>query len=147
VTGTLLSSSAGSHQLAVQRTNLGRNSVDRSRIFESALEPPAEAYRAMAGETAKWLVHPTDIEADRAVALARGAGQGAPAVASAVFDEAINLLLPVRQQVNQGMVDFPEGRRRLHAAQAMIAELPSDSALRTELTRVVADLRKSVPGD
>jgi hypothetical protein len=153
VTGTLLGGSTGGHRLAVQRTNLGRNSVDRSRIFESSMEPPAEAYRAMAGETAKWLVVPADIEADRVVATVRSARQGpdvqiSPAAsASADFDEAIDLLLPVRQQVNQGMVDFPEGRRRLRAAQAMIAELPADSELRGELTRVVADLRKSVPGD
>jgi hypothetical protein len=147
VTGTLLSGVTGTQQLAVQRTNLGRNSVDRSRIFESLLEPSLEAYRAMAGETAKWLVVPGDIEADRAMTMARGAGQSSPALASAVFDEAINLLLPVRQQVGQGTVDFPEGRRRLRAAQALIADLPTESGLRAELTRVVADLRKAVPGD
>ena len=136
VAGTLLNGSAGAYQLAVQRTNLGRNSVDRSRIFESGAKPAAEsAFRAMAGEAAKWLVAPGDIEADKAVAAAaRAVGDASPLAASAVFDEALNLLLPVRQQVNQGLVDFPEARRRLAQAEAMIARLPIefDAARRSD---------------
>jgi hypothetical protein len=100
----------------------------------------------MAGEAAKWLVAPGDMEADKAVAAAaRGVGDPSPMAASEVFDEALNLLLPVRQQVNQGLVDYADARRRLAQAEAMIARLPSNSSLRAELTRVVEGLRKSVP--
>jgi hypothetical protein len=100
----------------------------------------------MAGEAAKWLVAPDDLEADNAVAAAaRGVGEPQPLPASQVFDEALNLLLPVRQQVNQGLVDFPDARRRLSQAEAMIARLPSNSSLRAELQRVIEGLRKSVP--
>lgn len=148
VTGTFLTGPAGAHQLTVQRTNLGRHSVDRSRMFESTVEPLSEAYRAMAAETGKWLLIPADIEADSAVTMSRGAEDGAvPSSASAIFDAAIAALLPVRQQVNQGLVDFPDARRRIRTAEAMIAILPNNSSLRAELTRVVADLRRAVPGD
>jgi hypothetical protein len=146
VTGTFLPGSAGAHQMTVQRTNLGRNSVDRSRVFESRLEPPAEAYRAMAAEAGKWLLLPADIEADAAVALTSGAGASASgAPASGSFDQAIALLLPVRQQVQQGSIDFPDARRRLRDAETMIVQLPTESLLRAELVRVVADLRRAVP--
>lgn len=147
VTGTFLKSPTGAQQLTAQRTHLGRHSVDRSRIFESTLEPPSEAYRAMAAETGKWLLFPADIEADASIALARSAAAGPTAgSASMVFDEAIATLLPVRQQVNQGLVDFPDARRRMAAAEALIAQLPTESELRAELTRVFADLRRAVPG-
>lgn len=147
VTGTFLAGPTGAHQLTVQRTNLGRHSVDRSRIFESTQEPPSEAYRVMAAETGKWLLIPADIEADRAVAMAKGTGNSSPAPsASAAFDHALETLLPVRHQVNQGSIDFPDARRRLRDAEALIAQLPTESSLRAELTRIVADLRRSVPG-
>ena len=148
VNGTLLTGPAGLYQLAVQRTNLGRNSVDRTRLFESGLPSPSEAYVNMAEEAAKWLVLPADLEADAAVASAKGfTSTGAnPSSASEVFDRALVTLLPVRQQVNQGQVDFPNARRRMSEAEAMVAQLPSESELRAELTRVIADLRKSVPG-
>jgi hypothetical protein len=148
VSGALLAGPAGQHQLAVQRTDLSRNSVDRSRILERPVQAPAQAYRDMAGEAAKWLIMPADIEASQAMAMAKGfldehADAGS---ASEVFDRAIDMLLPVRQQVNQGQVDFPEARRRMADAETMVARLPSNSGLRAELTRVIADLRKSVPG-
>jgi hypothetical protein len=148
VNGTLLTGPAGLYQLAVQRTNLGRNSVDRTRLFESGAATASEAYVNMAEEAAKWLILPADLEADAAVAAAKGfaSATASPASASAVFDQALATLLPVRQQVNQGQVDFPDARRRMSEAEAMVAQLPSDSELRAELTRVIADLRKSVPG-
>jgi hypothetical protein len=100
----------------------------------------------MAGEAAKWLVAPADMEADKAVAAAaRAVGDPQPLPASQVFDEALNLLLPVRQQVNQGLIDFPDARRRLSQAESMIARLPSNSGLRTELARVIEGLRKTIP--
>jgi hypothetical protein len=146
VNGTLLAGSAGAYQLAVQRTDLARNSVDRSAIFERRDSSPELAFRFMAGEAAKWLIAPGDIEAEQAVAsVARAAGEPQPLPASEVFDEALNLLLPVRQQVNQGLIDFPEARRRLSQAETMIRRLPAGSWLRAELSRVVAGLRKSVP--
>ncbi len=146
VTGTLLNGAAGAYQLAVQRTNLARNSVDRSAIFERRDISAEAAFRVMAGEAAKWLVAPGDMEADKAVAAAaRAVGDPQPLPASQVFDEALNLLLPVRQQVNQGLIDFPEARRRLAQAEAMIARLPSNSGLRAELARVIDGLRKTIP--
>ena len=149
VTGSLLAGPAGEPQLALYRTNLGRNSVDRNHVFASGPEPVGQDYRGMAAEAAKWLVLPADIEADRAItatgAFAAGAAPTNPA--SSIFDAAIEILLPVRQQVSQGAVDFPDGRRRLREATAMVAQLPPDSELRAELTRVIADLRKAVPGD
>lgn len=146
VTGAFLPGPTGALQMTVQRTNLGRRSVDRSYVFESSLEPPAEAYRTMAAETGKWLLVPADIEADGALTLIRGAGADIPGSASALFDAAIDTLLPVRHQVDQGLIDFPDARRRLRDAEAMIAQLPTESTLRAELTRVVADLRRAVPG-
>lgn len=147
VTGTLLKGSASAFQLAVQRTNMAHNSVDRSMIFENHAPFAEEAFRLMAGEAAKWLIKPADMEADKAVAAAkRAAGEGAALSVSEAFDRALELLLPVRQQVNQGMVDYPDARQRLRQAEAMIAQLPNASELRTELTKVVGSLRKSVPG-
>lgn len=149
VSGALLAGPGGQHQLAVQRTDLGRNSVDRSRIFESAAQAPSQAYRDMAGEAAKWLVVPADIEAGQAMAQAKGLmDEGADtSAASDVFDRALDTLLPVRQQVSLGQVDYADARRRLRAAEAMVAQLPINSRLRADLSRVIADLRKSVPGD
>lgn len=148
VSGALLAGPAGQHQLAVQRTDLGRNSVDRSRIFESTLQAPAQAYRDMAGEAAKWLVLPADIEADQALAAAKGFDEARSDSSSAsdIFDAALNTLLPVRQQVKQGQIAFPDARRRMRDAEVMVAQLPPNSELRAELTRVLADLRKAVPG-
>lgn len=147
VTGTLLNGTAGAFQLAVQRTDLGRNSVDRSAIFEGRSSSVEQAFRLMAAEAAKWLVKPADIEADKAVAAAkRAVGEGAALSASDIFDQALDLLLPVRQQVNQGLVDFPDARQRLRQAEAMVTQLPNASDLRAELTEVIEDLRKSIPG-
>ncbi len=145
LTGAILEGPGGIHQLAVQRTHLGQHRVDRSHIFESDMEPAAEAYRAMAAETGKWLLVPADIDADRALAAVRKPEQG-PSSASATFDAAIETLLPVRQQVTQGLVDFPDARRRMREAEQLIASLPTESELRAELTRVFADLRRAVPG-
>ncbi len=145
VTGTFLKGPAGTQQMTVQRTHLGQHSVDRSRTFESTREPASEAYADMASEAGKWLIVPADIEADAAIALARGAA-GETVSASATFDEVLNTLLPVRQQVDQGLVDFPEARRRMTLAEGLINRLPADSALRAELTRVFAGLRRAVPG-
>lgn len=147
VTGTLLKGPADAFQLAVQRTDLARNSVDRSTIFENRAPSAVEAFRLMAGEAAKWLIKPADMEADQAVAAARrAAGESTILSASEVFDRALELLLPVRQQINLGLVDYPDARQRLRQAEAMIAQLPNASELRAELTKVVGSLRKSVPG-
>ena len=147
VTGSLLSGSDGAFRLAVQRTDLKRNSVDGSTTFERRYPSAEEAFRLMAGEAAKWLVKPADMEADKAVAeVRRAAGEGAALSASEAFDQALDLLLPVRQQVNQGAIDYPDARHRLRQAEAMIAQLPAASKLRAELTKVIESLRKSVPG-
>ncbi len=145
ITGALVEGAGGVHRLAVQRTELSTNRIDRSTTFEHAGEA-GEAYRTMAAEAAKWLISPLDIEADRAVAAVhRSSGEGAAVTASAAFDQAIDWLLPVRQQVGQGLIDFADARRRLQRAEAMIGQLPAGSALRAELAAVIADLRRSVP--
>lgn len=147
VTGTLLKGATGAFQLAVQRTDLAHNSIDRSTIFENRAPFAEEAFRLMAGEAAKWLVKPADMESDEAVAAARRAtGESTAPSASEAFDRALELLLPVRQQINQGLVDYPDARQRLRQAEAMVAQLPTSSELRTELTKVIGSLRKSVPG-
>lgn len=147
VSGTLLDGADGAFRLAVQRTNLGRNSVDRSTVFERRASLGEEAFRLMAGEAAKWLIMPADMEAGAAVAAARRAGREDAALsASEVFDQVLDLLLPVRQQVNQGLIDYPDARQRLRQAEAIVAQLPGASALRVELTTVIASLRKSIPG-
>lgn len=145
VTGTLLDGPAGVHRLVVQRAELTNNRIDRSATFENTA-PTAEAYRAMAGEAAKWLISPIDIEADRAVlAVRQTAGEAAGVTSSAAFDQALEWLLPVRRQISQGQIDFGDARRRLQRAEAMIGQLPSRSVLRAELAAVIADLRRSVP--
>ena len=87
------------------------------------------------------------MEADKAVAEAKlSVGEGAALSASDAFDQALDLLLPVRQQVNQGSLDYPDTRHRLRQAEAMVAQLPGASKLRAELMKVIGSLRKSVPG-
>jgi hypothetical protein len=149
VTGALLPGNRGAFRLAVQRTNLARNSVDRSAAFEQA-GPSAEAvFRDLAGEAAKWLVKPQDMEGAaasmRAVRAVRG--EGDILSPSEIFDQALALLLPVRQQVNQGAIDFADARVRLRDASALLNDLPSESPLRQDLERVIADLRTAVPGE
>ena len=64
---------------------------------------------------------------------------------SEVFDQALELLLPVRQQVNQGAVDFNFARKQLADGEQLLTQLPDGSQLRGDLQGVVTDLRKSVP--
>lgn len=150
VTGALFQTPRGAYQLAIQRTALARNSVDRSTTLERADMSPEAAFRWMAGEAAKWLVNPADMEASEAVARGmrsiRGAEGGLALTPSEIFDEAVALLLPVRQQVKQGAIDFNEARRRLQEAQGLLDQLPDGSELRQDLAGVIADLRRSVPG-
>jgi hypothetical protein len=64
---------------------------------------------------------------------------------SEVFDQALELLLPVRQQVYQGAVDFNFARKQLAEGEQLLTQLPDGSQLRGDLQGVVTDLRKSVP--
>jgi hypothetical protein len=149
VTGALLPGSRGAYRLAVQRTNLARNSVDRSTAMERAGSSAEAVFAELAGEAAKWLVKPEDMEA--AAASMRGLrsvrGEGDILSPSEIFDQAIELLLPVRQQVNQGAIDFADARERLRNAARLLNDLPSESPLRRDLETVIADLRASVPGE
>lgn len=150
VTGALFQTPRGAYQLSIQRTALARNSVDRSTTLERADMSPETAFRWLASEAAKWLVNPADMEAGEAVARGmrslRGAEEGLALTPSEIFDEAVALLLPVRQQVNAGAIDFNDARRRLQEAQALLNQLPAGSGLREDLAGVIADLRRSVPG-
>lgn len=149
VTGALLQNYKGAYQLAVQRTELLRNRVDRSTTFEKFAPAPEAAFQWMAGEAAKWLMNPNEMEASQAIALGmrhlRGPEESAPLTPSEVFDQALATLLPVRQQANMGAIDFNDARLRLRNAEALLGQLPDGSALRRDLQTVIADLRRSVP--
>ena len=130
VTGTLLERvRQATQQLAVQRTNLGaQQRRPQPHLRERRWSQPAEAYRAMAGEAAKWLRAAGRHRSGSGGSDGPGAGSRArrPAARPAhVFDEALDILLPVRQQVNQGTGRLPgwpapAARRR----EAMIAATP-----------------------
>lgn len=151
VTGALLQSPTGAYQLSIQRTDLGHNHVDMSTTLEKRGASPEAAFRALAGEAAKWLVTPADMEASAAVVRGmraqRGAGEEAISLTpSEIFDQALELLLPVRQQVNQGAIDYGFARRQLEDAEKLLSQLPEGSQLRRELQGIIADLRLAVPG-
>jgi hypothetical protein len=150
VTGILLQNPAGAYQLSVQRTVLAHNRVDLSKTLEKRGASPDSAFRAMASEIAKWLVSPADMAASDAVARGmsakRDVGEAEVMLTpSEVFDQALELLLPVRQQVNQGAVDFNFARKQLAEGEQLLTQLPDGSQLRGDLQGVVTDLRKSVP--
>lgn len=150
VNGILLQSSTGAYQLAVQRTALAHNLVDLSKTLEKRGASPDAAFRAMASEMAKWLVLPADMAAGEAVARGMRAvrdvtEETAVLTPSEIFDQALKLLMPVRQQTNQGAVDFNFARQQLADAEQLLTQLPDASQLRLDLQDVIADLRKSVP--
>ncbi|MCX7707314.1 MAG: hypothetical protein N2204_04835 [Anaerolineae bacterium] len=149
VTGSLMMSDQGLYRLAVQRTALARNVVDRSATFERAGASADAVYRSLAGEAAKWLVSPADMEASQAIAAGmratKGVGTGTLLSPSEIFDQALALLLPVRQQVSAGAVDYVDARSRLRDAEGLLNQLPEGSGLRRDLETVIADLRKHVP--
>ncbi len=104
----------------------------------------------MASEIAKWLVSPADMAASDAVARGMQAKREVAEAAvmltpSEVFDQALDLLLPVRQQVNQGAVDFNFARKQLADGEQLLTQLPEASQLRGALQGVIVDLRQSVP--
>lgn len=153
VTGTLLGKPAGPYQLSLSRANLARNRVDGSRIFGpqggSGVAPEA-AIRALATEARPWLIDPLDAAAAETVMrsawLAKGR-VGTLRLPGEIVEEVVNELLPVRQQVQSEMIDYPDARSRLQRAEDLLTGLPETSTLRGELQRAIADLRRSVqPG-
>lgn len=149
VTGALLKGPTGAYQLAVQRQALSSNSIDRSTMLEQRGTSVEDAFRKMAGEAAKWLVNPEDMEASQAIVrgmkAARDVGDAMQLTPSEVFDQALDLLLPVRQQVAAGAIDFADARNRLRSAEGLLSQLPLGSGLRHDLESAIADLRRSVP--
>lgn len=149
VTGLLLKGPTGAYQLAVQRQALSSNSVDRSTILEQRGASAEDAFRKMAHEAAKWLVNPGDIEASQAILrgmkATKDVGEALQLTPSEVFDQALELLLPVRQQVTARAIDFADARNRLRSAEALLGQLPDGSGLRQDVQGVIADLRRSVP--
>ncbi len=146
--GVLMGNQPGAYRLAVQRTDLSANIIDASCTFEST-QPVAEAaFREMAAAAARWALHPRDIAASAAVQSGlraqRSAGEGMPLSADEVLAEVIALLLPVRQQIGQGVLDHAEARARLQQAERLIADLPPSSHLHAELNDVIAELRRAV---
>ena len=57
----------------------------------------------------------------------------------------MDLLLPVRQQINQGAVDYADARERLRQAKGLLRVLPDGSSLYVDMKAVIADLSRSVP--
>lgn len=148
LTGMLLDN-AGKYQLTVQRTALTHNSVDRSATFERPGASPDAAFRALAEEAAKWLVNPADIEASQAIVrgmrATRSVEDALQLTPSEIFDQVLELLLPVRQQVTAGAIDFVDARGRLRAAEGMLTQLPPGSGLRHDVESVIADLHRNIP--
>lgn len=149
VTGALLRGATGTYLLTVQRQALSSNSIDRSTTLEQRGATADDAFRKMAGEAAKWLVNPGDIEASQAIVrgmkATKDVGDAMQLTPSEVFDQALELLLPVRQQVAANAIDFADARNRLRSAESLLGQLPSGSGLRQDLQTVIADLRRSVP--
>ena len=152
IDGVLSGDRPGAYQLAVRRTNLSTNSVDAGRTFSSPQSDVDAAFGEMAAAAAIWLTHPRDIEAAAAAVPARPAGPGLESLApvppspSDIYAEIVGLLLPVRQQINVGKVDFADARQRLSQAEALLTSLPQGSSLYTDLSEVIADLRRKAPG-
>jgi hypothetical protein len=150
IDGALMGNQPGAYRLMIRRTDLSTNSVNASRTFETAVGVPEVAFQGMAELAAKWLCYPRDIEATAAVTRGMRAAEvsgaeTAPSSASEIYDAALNLLLPVRQQVNQGAVDFADARERLRQADGLLRVLPDSSSLYVDLKAVIADLGRSVP--
>ena len=150
VTGMLVQSPTGAYQLSVQRTALAHNRVDLSKTLEKRGASPDIAFRSMANELAKWLVTPADMASSDAVVRGmqtmRGVAEEAAVLTpSEIFDQALELLMPVRQQVNQGAIDFNSARKQVADAEQLLTQLPDGSQLRIDLQDVIDDLRKSVP--
>jgi hypothetical protein len=153
IDGALLGNQPGAYRLMIRRTDLSTNSVDASRTFETAVGVPEVAFQGMAELAAKWLCYPRDIEASAAVTRGmRAADVGGPggvdalpSSASEIYDAALDLLLPVRQQINQDAVDYANARERLRQADGLLRVLPDGSSLYVDLKAVIADLSRSVP--
>jgi hypothetical protein len=155
IDGALMGNQLGAYRLMIRRTDLSTNSVHASRTFETAVGVPEVAFQGMAELAAKWLCYPRDIQATAAVtrgmrvAEAGGAGGGAAegvsSSASEIYDAVLDLLLPVRQQINLGAVDYADARARLRGADGLLRVLPEGSPLYVDLKVVIADLSRSVP--
>jgi hypothetical protein len=59
-----------------------------------------------------------------------------------VYAEAVSLLLPIRQQLNVGTVDYADARERIRQAQELLKDLPAGSRLHTDLQAIIADLNR-----
>ncbi|MEJ5198559.1 MAG: hypothetical protein WHX53_06520, partial [Anaerolineae bacterium] len=139
----------GTYKLAIRRTDLSTNAVDMTYTFSSAGPTPEAALQEMATEAAKWIVYPREMGASEALLRLAVRGEQAKAPvrsAGAIYDEAIRLLLPIRQQLDLATVDYADARERLRQAQALLTGLPENSRLYADLSLAIADLRRSVPG-
>ena len=150
IDGALLGNQPGAYRLMIRRTDLSTNSVDASRTFETTVGVAEVAFQGMAELAAKWLCYPRDIEASAAVARGiraadAGGADATPSSASEIYDAALDLLLPVRQQINQGAIDYADARERLRQADGLLRDLPDGSRLYIDLKAVIADLSRSVP--
>lgn len=146
IEGVLLGDQPGAYKLAVQRTDLSTNTVDAVCTFESARPTPEAAFGEMAVAVAGWARHPRDFEAsaavERGLRAVRGAGEPTPRSAREVYAEAVGLLLPIRQQLNLGAVDYTDARERLRQAEDLLKDLPTGSGLHADLQAIIADLRR-----
>lgn len=137
---------ASTTRASVQRVSLATGKVRRSATFEAFAASPEDTVRILAGEAAKWLLVPETMEVAGTATVAVGSGEERQG-ASRVYGRAMALLLPLRQQVALGQINYPEARRSLHEAELLVEGLPEESDLRLALGEVIAGLRQSVPGD
>ncbi len=143
--GLLLGDEAGPYRLAVERIDLRTHRVDASRTFESLGATSADAFHALAMTAALWLRDPLGMEATPET-LAGASADAAPTPPQIAF-AALDILTPVRLQVDAESVDYPAAPQALDAAQVLVNRLPAGSSLRRDLQAAVDDLRASVqPG-
>lgn len=149
IEGVLLGDQPGAYKLAVQRTDLSTNTVDAVCTFESNKPIPEAAFGEMAAAAAGWARYPRDFEAsaavERGLRAVRSAAEPTPLSAREVYAEAVSLLLPIRQQLSLGAIDYSDARNRLGQAEALLNDLPTGSRFHADLQAIIADLRRLQP--
>jgi hypothetical protein len=142
--GLLLGGETEGCRLSVERLDWRTHRVDASHTFEGSAATCAEAFRELARVAALWLRDPLGME-ETPEQLA-GPGGSVPTPAQIAF-AALDVLAPVRLQVDAEEVAYPAAPKALDEAQALVNQLPPGSSLRRDLQSAVDDLRGRIqPG-
>jgi hypothetical protein len=143
--GLLLGGETDLCRLSVERLDWRTHRVDASHTFEGSAETSADAFRELARVAALWLRDPLGME-ETPEQLAGPGEDAAPTPAQVAF-AALDVLAPVRLQVDSESVQYPAAPRALDQAQALVNQLLPGSSLRRDLQVAVDDLRAKVqPG-